>query len=61
MFSSGRMGGFGSLRDGEVEGGAFPEGGVDPDSTSITFNHALANGEPNAGAVVLVIAVKPLE
>src|ERR1700693_2120455 len=47
--------------EGEIEGCSVSWGGVDPDSSSIAFNHAFTNGKPDAGALILLIAVKSFE
>src|SRR5579862_2665882 len=49
------------VREGEVECCSFSRGGVDPDSSAIAFNHALANCESNAGPAVFLVAMKPFE
>jgi len=44
-----------------VEGGAARPDGLAPDPTAVSLHDALADGEPDPGAAVLILAVQALE
>ena len=57
----GGMDSWGMFGDGEEEGGSLAGRGFDPDSSAVTFNHALANCQSDAGAAVFLVAMKSFE
>src|SRR4030067_3062358 len=49
------------LRQGEVEGGSPVDLAFHPDASTVAMDDALNDGQPDAGAFVLIRAVQPLE